>query len=81
MLGPMRVLPGRLSVTRTFGDLEAKLERLGGKGAVVIAEPEITLFKINSDLDFMIIGSDGVFDKLNNKEIIQGIWAINRNLN
>jgi len=24
------VLPGRLSVSRTFGDIEAKLERFGG---------------------------------------------------
>ena len=26
ILGPLRVLPGRLSVSRTFGDIEAKLE-------------------------------------------------------
>ena len=25
ILGPHRVFPGRLSVTRTFGDIEAKL--------------------------------------------------------
>lgn len=25
IVGPMRVLPGRLSVSRTFGDVEAKL--------------------------------------------------------
>lgn len=37
MLGPFRVLPGRLSVSRTFGDIEAKLERYGGKPGVVIA--------------------------------------------
>lgn len=26
IVGPHRVLPGRLSVTRSFGDIEAKLE-------------------------------------------------------
>lgn len=36
-LGPFRVLPGRLSVSRTFGDIEAKLEKFGGKNGVVIA--------------------------------------------
>jgi len=25
VIGPLRVLPGRLSVSRTFGDAEAKL--------------------------------------------------------
>jgi protein phosphatase 2C family protein 2/3 len=35
------VLPGRLSVTRAFGDIEAKLEKFGGNSGVVIAEPEI----------------------------------------
>lgn len=42
LYGPYRVLPGRLSVSRTFGDIEAKDESLGGKKGVVIAEPEIS---------------------------------------
>jgi len=41
LVGPFRVLPGRLSVSRTFGDIEAKLEKYGGKTGVVIAQPEI----------------------------------------
>lgn len=41
LLGPFRVLPGRLSVSRTFGDIEAKLEKYSGKPGVVIAQPEI----------------------------------------
>ena len=30
LYGPYRVLPGRLSVSRTFGDIEAKFEKFGG---------------------------------------------------
>lgn len=45
-LGPFRVLPGRLSVSRTFGDIEAKLEKYGGKSGVVIAQPEIASFSL-----------------------------------
>ena len=37
-------MPGRLSVSRTFGDIEGKLEELGGKSGVVIATPEILDF-------------------------------------
>lgn len=43
----MRVLPGRLSVSRTFGDAEAKIPSLGGNLKVVIATPEISTFKIS----------------------------------
>jgi protein phosphatase 2C family protein 2/3 len=44
IVGPIRVLPGRLSVSRTFGDPEAKLEYKGGNPNVVIADPEIRQF-------------------------------------
>jgi hypothetical protein len=37
VLGPFRVLPGRLSVSRTFGDIEGKLEKYGGLEGVIIA--------------------------------------------
>jgi protein phosphatase 2C family protein 2/3 len=40
-MGPVRVNPGRLSVSRTFGDIEAKLARFGGNPKVVVADPEI----------------------------------------
>ena len=58
VVGPYRVLPGRLSVARTFGDIEAKLERFGGNPSVVIAEPEIRAFKISEKHDFIILGSN-----------------------
>ncbi len=40
-MGPHRVLPGRLSVSRTFGDIEAKERIFGGLPGVIVAEPEI----------------------------------------
>ena len=74
IIGPYRVLPGRLSVSRTFGDAEAKTEKYGGNPNVVIATPEIKSFKIAKDHDFIVMGSDGIFDKLSNKEAIQCVW-------
>ena len=47
IVGPLRVFPGRLSVSRTFGDIEAKLQKYGGNIKVVIAEPEIEVFTID----------------------------------
>ena len=60
--GPCRVYPGRLSVSRTFGDIEAKSQYYGGNSKVVISEPEITVFKLSEDHEFLILGSDGIFD-------------------
>ena len=46
LLGPHRVLPGRLAVSRTFGDAEAKLTKYGGMPNVISAEPDIFSFNI-----------------------------------
>jgi protein phosphatase 2C family protein 2/3 len=72
--GPLRVFPGRLSVSRTFGDIEAKRARFGGNPNVIISDPEIRTFKMQSNYDFIFIGCDGIFDRLNNKEIINQMW-------
>jgi protein phosphatase 2C family protein 2/3 len=73
-MGPHRVFPGRLSVSRTFGDIEAKLPKYEGNPNVVIAEPDITCFKIRSNNDFIIIGCDGIFDKMTNKDAAHLAW-------
>jgi protein phosphatase 2C family protein 2/3 len=45
--GPVRVVPGRLSVSRTFGDCQAKLERYNGNPNVIIVDPEIHFIDIS----------------------------------
>ena len=73
--GPFRVFPGRLSVSRTFGDIFAKMPEYGGNLKGVIAVPDIKAFKILKDHDFIILGSDGIFDKMTNKEVLYAAWA------
>ena len=68
IIGPIRVFPGRLSVSRTFGDTEAKIAAKGGNPNVVICTPEIRSFKIDKSHDFIILGCDGIFDKLTDRE-------------
>lgn len=63
----MRVFPGRLSTTRTFGDYEAK-DCKDGNSKVIIYEPEITSFDIE-DHDLIVMASDGLWDKFENKEV------------
>jgi protein phosphatase 2C family protein 2/3 len=66
LTGPFRVDPGRLSVSRTIGDIEAKDVRYGGKEDIVIPNPEIRSFKIQDNYDFILIGCDGIFEKMKN---------------
>ena len=47
--GPVRVIPGRLSVSRTFGDCHAKMEKYNGNPNVIIVDPEIHHVKITDD--------------------------------
>ena len=68
--------PGRLSVSRTFGDPHAKFEKYGGNPHVVIAVPDITYLKIEKHHDFVIIASDGVYDRMTSEEVASLIWDL-----
>jgi protein phosphatase PTC2/3 len=72
--GPHRILPGRLSVSRAFGDIEAKVPILGGNPNVLIAVPDVRSFEINNDTDFLLMGSDGIYDYLSNEQIVKAVW-------
>ena len=78
IIGPHRVFPGRLSVSRTIGDIEAKDPRYGGNPNCVVPTPDIKCFKIRSNYDFIILGCDGVFEKQDNKQIINAAWEASR---
>jgi protein phosphatase PTC2/3 len=75
VLGPYRVFPGRLSVSRTFGDAEAKVAVYGGNCNVLSAVPDVKAFQIHEEYEFIVLGSDGVFDKMTNREVVQSAVA------
>ena len=80
IIGPFRVSPGGLSVSRTIGDVEAKLEKYGGNPNVVISSPDIFVYDLNKDdIDFFILGCDGIFDQLSSDEVINCAWMIYNN--
>ena len=77
LIGPYRVLPGRLSVSRTIGDAEAKLIQYGGNPQVIIPIPDVFVYDLQKeDIDFIILGCDGIYDQLNNEEILDSGWTI-----
>ena len=71
--GPWRVKPGGLSVSRTFGDVESKMQSLGGLNGTVVCDPELIPFDYK-DLDFLLLGCDGVFDKLTSAQVMETVW-------
>ena len=80
LIGPYRVFPGRLSVSRTIGDVEAKNVNFGGNPNVIIAEPDIYIYDLNKEnIDFFIMGCDGIFDQLSNKDVFDCAWMIFNN--
>ena len=77
LIGPYRVVPGRLSVSRTIGDVEAKIEKFGGSPNVIVAEPELFFYDLNrDDIDFFILGCDGIYDQMSSNEILDCAWMI-----
>ena len=50
------------------------MEKYGGNPKCIVAEPEIHVVNINDDLDFVMIGSDGIFDKISTQEVVQVIF-------
>lgn len=67
IVGPLRVFPGKLSVTRTLGDIEAKLPEFGGIRNCISTDPEICKYSLTGKEDFIILGCDGIFEKLDSE--------------
>ena len=82
LVGPYRVFPGKLSVSRTVGDAEGKIEALGGNPNVIVPVPDIFCFDLEKDdIDFFILGCDGIYDQLYSKDIFKCAWMVlNNNL-
>ena len=80
LVGPYRVTPGKLSVSRTVGDAEGKIEEIGGNKKVIISSPDIYQFNLDKDdIDFFILGCDGIYDQLTSKEVLDCAWNIINN--
>lgn len=62
---------GVLIPTRSFGDflLKSEHEKPPWK-QVISAVPQIKLFKIDTHWDFVVVGSDGVWDAMSNQDMV-----------
>jgi serine/threonine protein phosphatase PrpC len=46
----------------------------------LIAIPEIKAFRIKKEHDFIVLGCDGIFDRIDNKEAISVVWNTTKDL-
>lgn len=69
-VGKPRVMPGGLLVTRSIGDLHAKIPEIGGNPKGVICTPDpCRIIDIEESWKYLIIASDGVWDAMSEKNI------------
>ena len=60
---------GNLNLTRGFGDLEYKQNKnLKPEEQMITANPDIKVVDFTNDMEFVIIGCDGIWDCLKNQE-------------
>lgn len=69
-----RIQPSTLAVSRTIGDVSAKLSIFGGIPNSVISTPDIKSYELGSNIDFILIGCDGIFDVLDSYECANCAW-------
>jgi serine/threonine protein phosphatase PrpC len=64
---------GNLNLSRSLGDLEYKKnKKIPQEEQIITAYPEITNCSL-SDVDFIFLGCDGVYDCLTNQEVVDFI--------
>ena len=74
-----REYPSDLAVMRTIGDIKAKKKEYGGIPGSILNKPDIFIYDISSNNDFIVMGSDGIFDDLSNQEVSNATWHIFKN--
>lgn len=64
-------LNGQLGVTRALGDWHLEgMKEMGERGGPLSAEPELKLMTLTKDDEFLIIGSDGIWDVFSNQNAV-----------
>jgi serine/threonine protein phosphatase PrpC len=74
-----RIYPCDLAVSRTIGDIKAKSKELNAIPGCISNNCEIFVFDNNNSNDFIIMGCDGIYDCLSNKDLVDTAWfAVNK---
>lgn len=66
---------GNLNLTRSIGDLKYKhREHLQPEEQAITANPDTYEFDVTDDIDFIIMGCDGIWEKKSNEEMVDWVY-------
>lgn len=66
---------GNLNLTRSIGDLKYKgREQLTPEEQAITANPDTYCFDLTDDIDFIIMGCDGIWEKKSNEEMVSYVY-------
>jgi len=66
---------GNLNLTRSLGDLKYKQrEHLTPEEQSITANPDVYSFDLTDDIDFIIMGCDGIWEQKSNEEMVDWVY-------
>jgi serine/threonine protein phosphatase PrpC len=67
---------GNLNLTRSLGDLKHKnRSHLKPEEQAITANPDTYEFALEDDVDFILMGCDGIWEKKSNEEAVEWVYA------
>lgn len=68
-------MDGNLNLTRSLGDLKHKnREHLKPEEQAITAYPDTYEFELSEDVDFILMGCDGIWEKKSNEEAVAWVY-------
>jgi len=66
---------GNLNLSRSLGDLKYKQrDHLSAEEQAITANPDTYVFDLTDDLDFLLMGCDGIWEKNSNEEAVKWMY-------
>jgi serine/threonine protein phosphatase PrpC len=67
---------GNLNLTRSLGDLKYKQkEGFKPEEQPITADPDVYEFELTEDIDFIIMGCDGIWERKSNEEMVEYVYS------
>ncbi len=70
----IRINPGGMVISRSIGDVKNKFSAYGGIEGVIIPTPDVYCIDLNYNIDFIIFGTNALFEKLTNADIAKSVF-------
>ena len=66
---------GNLNLTRSLGDLKYKhRSHLSPEEQAITANPDTYAFPLTNDIDFILMGCDGIWEKNSNEDAVEWVY-------